>query len=232
MKNKVECLNCLKKYPAGQITFGAAITTGTYNFIKNKNPNFNQESNICLNCLNLFRSQRAKTILEDEKGKLTKLEHEVINSIRDQDIISENSNEELTDKLTFGDKIADKVAEFGGSWKFIICFAFFLIIWMFLNIYILRHKPFDPYPFILLNLVLSCLTAMQAPIIMMSQNRQNERDRIKSEIEYQVNLKAELQTRQIIRKLDQFMTQQWQNFLEYQQIQGEISSERSKDNKK
>lgn len=227
MEDTIECSTCFKKYPAALITYGAAITPGTYAYIQSKNKNFNLDHKICFNCLNTFRSQHIQEILEDEKGKLSKLEKKVIDSIRDQDIISENVNIEITEHLTFGEKIADKVAEFGGSWKFIISFAIFLIIWMTLNIFVLSTSPFDPYPFILLNLVLSCLTAMQAPIIMMSQNRQSKKDRIKSELEYQINLKAELQTRQIIKKLDLFMTEQWQKFLEVQEIQQEIS----KDNK-
>lgn len=228
MNGKIECSNCLKKYAPSNITYGAAITTGTFNYIQSKKSDFLVNSQICLNCLNNFRSQYAQEILEGEKGKLTDLEKEVIDSIKDQDIISENINNEVAEKLTFGDRIADRVAEFGGSWKFIICFGIFLLIWMTLNIFILTNKPFDPYPFILLNLVLSCLTAMQAPIIMMSQNRQSKKDRIKSEIEYQVNLKAELQTRQIIKKLDLFMTQQWQSFLEVQRIQSEITSDNTR----
>ena len=121
------------------------------------------------------------------------------------------------------DRVADRVAAFGGSWKFIIIFSAFLLCWMILNTVQFTIQSFDPFPFILLNLVLSCITALQAPIIMMSQNRQAHKDRIRAELQYQVNLKAELETRQTMRKFDRFMTQQWQRFIEIQEIQSHLN---------
>ncbi len=115
--------------------------------------------------------------------------------------VTRNLNEEEEERLTFGERIADKVAAFGGSWTFIIVFGFVLLLWMGVNIYMATHA-FDPYPFILLNLVLSTLAALQAPVIMMSQNRQAAKDRLKADLDYEVNLKAELEVAQLHNKVD------------------------------
>lgn len=133
-----------------------------------------------------------------------------------------NVNEEMEEELTFGERIADKVSEFVGSWTFIILFGFMLIGWMILNIYAFLFKPVDPYPFILLNLVLSCIAAAQAPIIMMSQGRQAKKDRLAAEMDYNINLKAELQIQKIQAKIDKILIQDIQRFNELKQVQSEI----------
>jgi len=140
--------------------------------------------------------------MEEEIGELSKLEQEVLGSIKKSEILSKNVDLEIDDTFTFGQKVADKIASFGGSWTFILSFLFFIGLWIFTNIYLLLAKPFDPYPFILLNLILSCLAAFQAPVIMMSQHRQETRDRQRSEHDYQINLKAELEIRQLNEKID------------------------------
>jgi len=116
--------------------------------------------------------------------------------------VARNLNEEEEDQMTFGERIADRVASFGGSWTFIIIFGTFLIFWIILNSFILGKKEVDPYPYILLNLFLSMLAALQAPVIMMSQNRQSTKDRLKADLDYQINLKSELEVAQLHRKLD------------------------------
>lgn len=116
--------------------------------------------------------------------------------------VSRNANVEEEELMTLGQRVADRVASFGGSWTFIIIFGIVLVAWMFLNSIILARKAFDPYPFILLNLVLSCLAAIQAPVIMMSQNRQAAKDRLKSDLDYEVNMKAELEVAHLHRKID------------------------------
>jgi len=113
-----------------------------------------------------------------------------------------NLNEEEDEQMTFGERIADRVASFGGSWTFIIIFGTFLVGWIILNSVMLLRKPFDPYPYILLNLFLSMTAAVQAPVIMMSQNRQNIKDRLRADLDYQINLKSELEVAQLHRKLD------------------------------
>ena len=128
-------------------------------------------------------------------------------------------------KWTLGERLADRIAEFGGSWTFLICFGVFMLIWITANSLILFWRPIDPYPFILLNLVLSCLAAIQAPIIMMSQNRQEAKDRLRSQHDYQVNLKAELEIRQLHEKVDHLLVHQWERLVEIQEIQLELLSE-------
>ncbi|MEZ4459223.1 MAG: DUF1003 domain-containing protein [bacterium] len=119
--------------------------------------------------------------------------------------------------------MADKVASFGGSWAFIGLFGGFMFVWIGVNTFILASaKAFDPYPYILLNLFLSMLAAIQAPVIMMSQNRQEERDRLRAENDYQVNLKAELEIRMIDEKIEHLMHNQWQRMLEIQYVQMEM----------
>lgn len=121
--------------------------------------------------------------------------------------------------LTLGQRVADKVALFGGSWTFIISFFLFITIWIVSNVFFLNQKTFDPYPFILLNLILSCIAAVQAPIIMMSQNRQEEKDRIRAKKDYKINLKAEMEIRKLNEKVDQLMIQQHEKIMEIQQVQ-------------
>jgi len=116
--------------------------------------------------------------------------------------VSRNANEEEAARLTFGDRAADIIAEFGGSWKFIIACIVFLNVWVLLNTWLLYDKGFDPFPYILLNLVLNMITALQAPIIMMSQNRQAQKDRLRANLDYQLNLKNELLLSEIIHRLD------------------------------
>jgi uncharacterized membrane protein len=121
--------------------------------------------------------------------------------------------------------MADRLASFGGSWTFLIIFASILLIWISLNSFLLLKRPFDPYPFILLNLVLSCLAAIQAPVIMMSQNRVEVKDRLRSQHDYRVNLKAELEIRQLHDKIDHLLSHQWERLVEIQQIQIDLLSE-------
>ena len=137
-------------------------------------------------------------------------------------MIATNINVELDRQLTFGERIADKVAAFGGSWVFISWFAFILVGWIVINSVSLLSHLFEPYPYILLNLMLSSIAAVQAPIIMMSQNRQEDKDRLRGEHDYRVNLKAEIEIHHIIAKLDQLVTHQWQRLLEIQRLQLEL----------
>lgn len=133
-----------------------------------------------------------------EMGKRLRATNELV-----QSLASKNVNEEIEDRLTFGERLADKIAEFGGSWIFILSFMAFLGVWMVLNTMQLWFRPFDEFPFIFLNLMLSCLAALQAPIIMMSQNRAQKKDRLKAELDYQVNLKSELMLQQLHVKFDE-----------------------------
>jgi len=177
---------------------------------------------ICLEDLQRFQHKYVERLLEDEKGEITQLEQRVLESLRDQEILSQNPETEFDAGLTLGQRAADRIASFGGSWVFIALFALVMLCWMLLNSWVLAARPFDPYPYILLNLVLSCLAAIQAPIIMMSQKRQETKDRLRSENDYRVNLKAELEIRHLHEKVDHLINRQWERLAEIQQIQLEI----------
>lgn len=190
--------------------------------IRKKYPGLEPSSFICFTDLNHFRTEYIEDVLEQEKGELSTLETEVVNSFREHELLSQNINAEFEQNLTTGAWVADRVAEFGGSWKFIILFAVMMLVWILVNAVMLATNPFDPYPFILLNLILSCLAAIQAPIIMMSQNRQEAKDRARADHDYRVNLKAELEIRHVNAKLDLLLTHQWQQLLEIQRVQADL----------
>jgi uncharacterized membrane protein len=166
-----------------------------------------------------------QSVIEEDKGQLSSLEEHAVESMKEQDLTTKNLNLEYEQQLTTGQRMADKIADFGGSWPFIGIFSVVLFLWMLLNSVLLITKPFDPYPFIFLNLILSCLAAIQAPIIMMSQNPQEERDRIQAEHDYQINLKAELEIRHLHEELDHLLINQWQRLLEIREIQTELMEE-------
>jgi uncharacterized membrane protein len=180
---------------------------------------------ICLDDLQKYQNEYVKSLLETEKGELTDLELEVVKDLREHEILAKNPDLDFDSKLTFGQHLADQIATFGGSWNFIIFFALILSSWVLVNSYVLVTRPFDPYPYILLNLMLSALAALQAPVIMMSQNRQEERDRLRAMHDYQVNLKAELEIRQLHQKIDHLLSHQWERLVEIQEIQMELISE-------
>ena len=136
-----------------------------------------------------------------------------------KEILTTDVEEVLESKLTIGQLMSDWLAKFGGSWLFIVIFGFLLALWIIVNTVALLSKPFDPYPYILLNLVLSCMAAIQAPIIMMSQNRQEAKDRARSTHDYQINLKAELEIRQIHQKLDHLLSHQLERMMKIQEVQ-------------
>lgn len=157
-------------------------------------------------------------LLKKELAKLSESERHVLEHLRTTQAISRNIHAEQNNKLTFGQRVADKVASFGGSWPFIGIFASFLVIWVGLNVFLLfSHKhPFDPFPYILLNLFLSMLAAIQAPVIMMSQNRQSANDRIVSQHDYEVNLKSEVEIMALHQKIDELRVQQWEALMQLQ----------------
>ncbi len=189
--------------------------------IKKKYPDFNNTHYISRDEYKKYRYEYLETLLKKEKGELSKIDKQVVKSMIEQEsLVKELSVDEVG--LTRGQRIADKVATFGGSWGFIISFFIVLFIWIIINTTLMMTRPYDPYPFILLNLILSCLAAIQAPIIMMSQNRKEQKDRLRSENDYKINLKAELEIRHIHEKLDHLTRDQWQRLLEIQKLQLDI----------
>ena len=173
-----------------------------------------------------YRMIYVEELLQQEHGEFTELDRQVAESISNQDTIAENTEEEFEEHRTLGEVLSDHLASFGGSWAFLISFFTVLVIWMGFNLYQGETSAFDPYPFILLNLVLSCIAAIQAPIIMMSQKRQEAKDRLRAFNDYRVNLKAELEIRHLHEKMDYLISKQWQRLAEIQQMQLEIMQER------
>jgi len=221
-QNTFTCAICHLKKPSLEGRSGQLVHGSIAELIRRKHPDWESTSMICLSCLNEFRTEYVEDVLEEQRGQLSSVENAVIESLKEQEVLSRNVNFQFEQELTFGQRLADRVADFGGSWKFIIIFATVLLVWIGLNAAVLVLRPFDPYPFILLNLVLSCLAAIQAPIIMMSQNRQEAKDRLRAEHDYQVNLKAEIEIRQLHVKLDQLLNHSWERLLEIQQVQMEL----------
>ena len=197
-------------------------------FIKKHRPDWDDKGFICLDDLGDFRKDYVKEVLQDEIGELSALDNEVIQSMEEHEILSSDISKQFETKLTFGERLSDHIANFGGSWKFLISFGAVLLIWIAINGIVLAMHAFDPYPFILLNLILSCLAAVQAPIIMMSQNRQETRDRLRADNDYKVNLKAELEIRHLHEKIDHLLRRQYNRLFEIQQIQIELLEELSR----
>lgn len=223
--SKVRCDVCGKLFDPRDMTPGRLVRPLVSEMIKSDHQSWNESSAICQNDLNNYRSQYVQAVLLEERGELTTLEQEVVDSLREHEILAANLNTEVDTQLSAGQKLADRVAAFGGSWTFISTFAVVILVWIVANTLIAGSKPFDPYPFILLNLVLSCVAAVQAPIIMMSQNRQEDKDRLRAENDYRVNLKAELEIRHLHSKLDLLISHQWQRLLEIQQVQTDLLQE-------
>ncbi|OYX22408.1 MAG: hypothetical protein B7Z06_11690 [Flavobacteriales bacterium 32-35-8] len=173
--------------------------------------------------LNLYRQKYIAGYLASEVGELNALEKDVLQTLQKEGTLTSRVNDDIEkSKFTFGQRLADKMAAFGGSWRFIILFGLFIGVWITSNMLFLMNKGFDPYPFILLNLILSCLAALQAPVIMMSQNRQEEKDRERAKQDYMVNLKSELEIRMLHEKIDHLIMHQQQELLNIQQVQIEM----------
>lgn len=162
------------------------------------------------------KTKYVRDLLATEDEHLKKLNEIVLQSIEQENLLLENISRPKKEKLSFGQRLADRVAKFGGSWKFIIIFTLVLVGWITINRLLSPARQFDPYPFILLNLVLSCLAAIQAPVIMMSQNRQEEKDRRRNENDYLVNLKAEVEIRTLHQKMDLLIQDQFKKLIETQ----------------
>ncbi len=219
------CAICGKTFADKDVRSGALVRPAVAEEISRDHPDWSADQYICLADLATYRGRYVHSLLESEKGELTSLEQEVLESLREHEIVSANVDAQFEQKWTFGQRLADRIAAFGGSWTFLIAFGGFLVLWIVMNSLVLYWRPVDPYPFILLNLLLSCLAAIQAPIIMMSQNRQEAKDRVRAQHDYQVNLKAELEIRQLHEKIDHLLSHQWDRLVEIQEVQLELLSE-------
>lgn len=207
-----------QSFPIKEKVAGAAVRECIQNEIKKDHPSFGENSLLSVRELDDYRQRYIHNTLVNELGDLDILEKKVLEHLQKNELISDHLNDDGA-TLTLSQRLADKVASFGGSWRFIIFFSIVIVVWIVLNSWALLQKPFDPYPFILLNLLLSCVAAIQAPIIMMSQNRQEEKDRERSKNDYMINLKSEMEIRMLHEKIDHLIVHQQKHLMEIQQVQ-------------
>jgi uncharacterized membrane protein len=219
------CQICGEQRRKNDLVPAELIRASIVDVIVNEHPAWSPEGYICHADLNRFRIDYVRDVLEKEKNECASLEETINHGVKEEDHLPENINVEFERELTFGEHLADKIAGFAGSWSFIAMFAGILFLWVALNTFILLSRPFDPYPYILLNLVLSALAAVQAPVIIMSQNRQEMRDRLHAERDYQVSIHTELEIHRLHKKIDYLLTGQGQRLLEIQNVQVELIEE-------
>lgn len=222
---KKHCQICEKGETQTELLPSVIVRPQVAELIKLAHPGWEVSGFICREDLQKFRKEYLLKLISDEKGELSNLENDVVTKLTEHESVSADTEKEFVAQLKFGEKLSDLIASFGGSWKFIIMFGIIIFCWIVINTYVMLTKPFDPYPFILLNLLLSCLAALQAPIIMMSQNRQEARDRQRAEQDYKINLKSELELRQLHQKIDHLLLQQWERMAEIQEMQVEMLEE-------
>ncbi len=219
------CQICGKHKKPSEVIPAELIREPVIKIIRKTHPDWSSSGFICISDLNHFRAKYVEDIIRRDKGEVSALEKQVVKSLEEQGLLSENVNIVFDRRLTFGERLADRLADYAGSWRFISIFFVVLLLWIAINSVVLIWKPFDPYPFILLNLLLSCLAAIQAPVIIMSQNRQEAKDRLQAEHDYRVNLKAEVEIRHLHEKMDHLLINQWQRLLEIQEVQTELMEE-------
>lgn len=213
-----------KEFPGREKVLAKFLRQPIYEAIKQDNPSFDENCSLSMGELNQYREKYISDFLQRQLGDLSETEQKVIDALRNKTLLSDDPTDD-DDKSTFGQRIADVVASFGGSWTFIIIFVSFLLVWIGVNAFIFLNKGFDPYPFILLNLLLSCIAALQAPVIMMSQNRQGEKDREKAQNDYMINLKSELEIRMLHEKIDHLILHQEQSLIEVQKVQMDMMND-------
>jgi uncharacterized membrane protein len=226
------CQICRKRKKPEELIPAEIVREPIARLIREEHKSWKPDGFICIDDMNHYRGHYVKSVLETDKGELSNLEKQVVKSLKEHELMSKNINEEFDRNLTLGQKTADNVSHFAGSWKFISISSTVIAIWVAINLFVLLARPFDPYPFILLNLVLSCIAALQAPIILMSQNRQIQKETMRSEHDYSINLKAELEIRHLHEKIDHLVMNQWQRLLEIQEIQTELMEELTSRNRK
>ncbi|HET9709050.1 MAG TPA: DUF1003 domain-containing protein [Gemmatimonadales bacterium] len=219
---KVACSLCGNQVEARTLFSGQKLELPLFDLIKRDRPDWAGTRGICTNCHDQYRAKKLLGYLEAEYDKISEMEKAVVTKIARRGRVSRLVEKQYESQMTFGEHVADKVAQFGGSWTFIMIFGAILLIWMAVNTWLLVRHPFDPYPFILLNLVLSTIAALQAPVIMMSQNRQAEKDRMQATQDYQINLMAEMEIRDLHDKLDGLRNRQWHELWHLQQRQIEL----------
>ncbi|MCC3155333.1 DUF1003 domain-containing protein [Hymenobacter sp. BT770] len=213
-----------QEFPVSERVSGRTLRPALLQLIQQDNPKFTADGSLAMSELNQYRRKYIQSYLLREVGELNDLEQTVLDHLQNDHTITDKLEEEQV-PLTLGQRLADRIAAFGGSWTFISIFFGVLLFWIVCNTLVLAHRAFDPYPFILLNLILSCIAALQAPVIMMSQNRQEDKDRQRAKKDYMINLKSELEIRMLHEKLDHLIMHQQQDLLEIQRIQVEMMND-------
>jgi uncharacterized membrane protein len=213
MNSKINCQICGRAYLPEHLIHLKSLKTELAQSIDN------QVELLCRNCLNQKKIEFALARLEKERGSLSEIEKEISKKAAAHISISKRLDKQFEKTTTPAQKLADQFANFIGSWIFISGFIFFLGLWIGLNFLLWHNQGPDPYPFILLNLVLSCLAAIQAPVILMAQNRISDKDRMRSEHDYAVDLKAELEIASLHEKIDHLLNTQWQLMIDLQKVQ-------------
>lgn len=213
------------EFPSQERVIAKEIQGSLLDFIRREQPAFGEGSCLALSELNAIRERYVADFLERETRELNELQATVLGALKRDSLLTNELEQEDAGDLSMGQRLADKVATFGGSWTFILSFGGFLLVWIVVNAVVLATRAFDPYPFILLNLILSCLAAIQAPIIMMSQNRQEEKDRDRARKDFMINLKSELEIRLLHEKLDHLILRQQRQLIEVQKMQVDMMNE-------
>jgi len=222
----VTCMLCGRESVASSTVAAASLRPTLADYVRGRHPEaWRDDGRLCRRCRNAERSAYLLEQLERERGELSAIDAEVSRRAAEHSTITADIEAQFRRKLSLGQRVADSVASVGGSWPFVIGFGTVLAIWIVVNSLVLRRGAFDPYPYILLNLALSCLAAVQAPIIMMSQNRAAARDRLEADEDYKVNLKAELEVASLHEKIDHLLHVQWERMVEIQQTQLELLNE-------
>lgn len=222
------CQICGKYKEQNDMAPAESVSETISDLIRKEYPAWSSGGNICRTDLNRFRAVYVRKVLEQEREEITLLVENGAKTMKGHELLLKNINIEFDRQLSFGERIADRLAEFAGSWRFIGMFTVLFFVWIMMNSIILVYRPFDPYPFIFLNLVLSALAAIQAPVIIMSQNRQEARDRMHAERDYEVSVHSEMEIHDLHKKIDHLLINQGQRFLEIQKIQLELTEELGK----
>lgn len=216
--NTSSCVVCKRRIPP-DVTFGVAAIPPRLADL----PSEDAAGRVCSDCLGLARLRTLTQRLEAERGELSQLENEVARRTATGSTIARSLADDFARTTTRSQRVADGVARVGGSWTFVLGALFVIGLWIGSNV-ALAGASFDPYPFILLNLALSCLAALQAPIIMMSQNRASARDRLEADQDFLVNLKAELEISGLHAKVDHLLHARWEDLMLVQQLQIDLLS--------
>jgi uncharacterized membrane protein len=223
LENPESCFICGKRGHFPELVRAALVRPDVAEHIaKARGITWQPDGRVCQACLGAGRTERLLVRLEQERGRLSDLDQQVARRIAQHESVVMDDDEDLDSPKSLGERVADGVARWGGSWPFVLGFIGLLLVWTAANSLLLHNRGFDPYPYILLNLVLSCVAALQAPVIMMSQNRAETRDRRRAESDYRINLKAEIEIAGLHDKLDHVLHTQYEELIELQEAELEL----------